>query len=43
MALMYQDLEKPQAAINCLFESLERNSLIYNTESLKVKFHLRLI
>ena len=36
MGLMYQDLDKPQAAINCFFESLERNILMYQSDGLKV-------
>mgnify|MGYP001950386390 CR=1 FL=1 len=36
LALMYQDADKQQSAINCLFEALERNSLMYGAESIKV-------
>lgn len=36
LALMYQDMEKSQAAINCLFEALDRNILMYQSDSVKV-------
>jgi len=36
LALMYQDIEKQQPAINCLFEAHERNVLMYGADSLKV-------
>lgn len=36
LALMYQDVDKQQLAINCLFEGLERNILMFGAESFKV-------
>jgi hypothetical protein len=36
LALMFQDADKQQSAINCLFEALERNYLMYGLESFKV-------
>jgi len=36
LALMYQDIENQQLAINCLLEALERNVLMYGSQSFKV-------
>ena len=38
LAHMYKEANKQQSAINCLFEYLERNSMVYGAMSIKVAY-----